>query len=192
MRTSHQWYWVRYGFLENRCWCWVDMLCCWYWCCWWYNFICLQGMSHDIRRAEYEYLTSNTKRVQQIVHRSVLYTWHLCLIWSFLQWPNTTHPTCATLQTFLPWRIEDENLILSFRLRSLWSYHPSCLVILLSLCGLNPLQSHAPTLHHNPEGINFLIIVIIIVTIMVNSHTMPMALCKSRLRDVAFKTFGRD
>ena len=66
------------------------MLCCWYWCCWWYHFICLQGMSHDIRRAEYEYLTSNTKLVQQIDHRSVLYTWHLCLMWSFLQWPNTT------------------------------------------------------------------------------------------------------
>ena len=59
-------------------------------------------------------------------------------------------------------------LILFFRLRSLWSYHPSCLVILLSLCGLNPLQSHAPTLHHNPEGINFLIIVLIIVTTIVN------------------------
>ena len=78
------------------------------------------------------------------------------------------HPTFPTLRTFFPWRMDDENQILSFRLRSLWSYHPSCLVILLSLCGLNPLQSHAPTLHHNPEGINFLIIVLIIVTTIVN------------------------
>ena len=76
------------------------MLCCWYWCCWWYDFICFQGMSHDIRRGEYEYLTSNTKRVQQIDHRSVLYTWHLCLMWSFLQWPNTTTPHVQLRELF--------------------------------------------------------------------------------------------
>ena len=51
---------------------------------------------------------------------------------------------------------DDDFVILSVR-----SYHPGCLAILLSLCGLNPLQSHAPPstiiqgasnsrhLHHN-------------------------------------------
>ena len=117
---------------------------------------------------------------------------HLALVSNVILFAVTeyNHPTCPTPRTFFS--MADGRWESDFRLRSLWSYHPSCLVILLSLCGLNPLQSHAPTLHHNPEGINFLIIVIIIVTIMVNSHTMPMALCESRLRGVAFKTFGRD
>ena len=60
------------------------------------------------------------------------------------------------MMTMVSYGADDDFIILSVR-----SYHPGCLAILLSLCGLNPLQSHAPPstiiqgasnsrhLHHN-------------------------------------------